>query len=341
MRISSGTLVLGVFATLFGLVGAYVAKQHFAEPPVEVVQEEKPGPELLSVPTASMDLPAGRTIKEGDLIVRKLTWDQIRQLDLPSEFMGKTSQLIDRTLRVPLPKGMVFQPVDLYPEGTGPSVAEKLRPGYRAVSLALENSYAELSLLSPGAVVDILFRTFPEKDVPETTVTLLENVEILAIGEQTIPGGQVIKNSDGRAKAAITMACTPDQAAALKVVEGKGSLSMALRGKVEAEEVPAEQPLVSTAPPPQTLATLLDLPTPQQPMTTQIYRRGQVSTTMFNQGTQVGVDQGFTGLPVPATRPRRDVASDAPQNPQEVKEVSTPAVGRVTDTPGDHTGTSR
>ncbi len=303
MRISSGTLVLGVFAALFGLVGAYVAKQHLAEPPV--VEVEPPKVELVAVPTAAVDLPVGRTISIGDIIVRRLTWQQIRDLDLPSEFMNQVSQLTGRTLRGPIAKGMSFRPEDLYPEGTGPSVAERLQPGYRAVSLALEDSYAELSLLSPGAIVDVLFRTFPNGAVPETTVTLLEHVEILAIGEQAFPGGRVNGGNSHRRTAAITLACTPDQAAALKVVEGRGALSLALRGAEEIEE----DLLARATPGPQTLESLLDLPEPKAPVTTQIYRRGRLTTAVFEDGQQVGGNEGFSGLPVPHETPRTDVAS--------------------------------
>jgi pilus assembly protein CpaB len=328
MRISSGTLVLGVFAALFGLVGAYVAKQYLAEPPL--VEVEPPKVELVAVPTAAVDLPVGRTISIGDIIVRRLTWQQIRDLELPDEFMDQLSQLTGRTLRGPIAKGMSFRPEDLYPEGTGPSVAERLRPGYRAVSLSLEDSYAELSLLSPGAIVDVLFRTFPNGSVPETTVTLLEHVEILAIGEQAYPGGRVngSNGSNGsRRTAAITLACTPGQAAALKVVEGQGALSLALRGAEEDEE----DLLAQAAPGPQTLQSLLDLPAPKPPVTTQIYRRGRLTTVVFEDGQQVGGTEGFSGLPVPAEKPQTDLASVVYRRTVSSHNGSQPASGATTD----------
>ncbi len=297
MKLSSGTLVLGVFAVLFGLVGAYAAKQHLAEKPmVEPAAEGR-----ISVPMAAMDLPAGRTISMGDVIVRELTREQIRALGLPSGFMNQASQLSGRTLRVDIPKGLPFTPEDLYPVGTGPSVAERLQPGYRAVAVALENSQSEMSLLSPGAVVDVMFRTFASRGIPETTVTLLEGVEVLAIGDQMFPGGKPDTANNGRRQApAVTLAVTPDQASALKVIEGRGSLSLVLRGRDDRQ-------LVGNTPP-QTMESLLHLPAPKPPVMTHVYRRGRLTTSVFEDGGRVAVTEGFNGFPVSADSGGTNVA---------------------------------
>ncbi len=289
MKLSSGTLVLGVFAALFGLVGAYAAKQHLAEKPVEA---RAAGVDRVTVPMAAVDLPAGRTITNADLVVRRLTWDEIRAQGLPTEFMSSTRDLVDRTLRSPIAKGVPFAPEDLFPEGTGPSVAERLRPGYRAISVPLDNNSAEMSLLSPGAAVDVMFRTFPKGSVPETTVTLLENVELLAIGEQFFPGGRVNGTNGANRQSFVTLACTPDQASALKVVEGRGSLSLVLRGP--------DDLLAVASPAPRTLESLLDLPAPKPAVMTQVYRAGRLSTAVFEDGKHVAVTEGFGGLPIPA-----------------------------------------
>ncbi len=292
MKISSGTLVLGVFAALFGLVGAYVVKQHLAEKPVPAPPEVQ----VVAVPMAAVDLPAGRTISMGDVMVKQLTWKQIREMGLPSEFMSQTSQLSGRTLRMGVGKGTPFIPESLYPDGTGPSVAERLKPGYRAVSVPLDNSSAEMGLLSPGALVDVMFRTFAKGVMPETTVTLLEKVEILAIGDQTFPGGRIDASSDQRRSASVTLACTPDQTSALKVIEGRGSLSLVLRGS-------EDNRLVGNSPP-QTLETLLNLPAAKPPVVTHVYRRGQLTTSVFDEGGLVAVSESFSSVPISADTTR-------------------------------------
>ncbi len=289
MKIQSGTLVLAVFAVLFGLAGAYVAKQQMAAPaavPPAVAQAE----ERVGVPVAAVDLPAGRTITTTDLIVRQLTWQQIRDQGLPREFMNQVSQLAGRRLRADRAKGSPFTPDDLYPEGTGPNVAERLQPGYRAVPVALDGGAAELHLLSPGAMVDVMFRTHSSGALPETTVTLLEDVEVLAVGEEIFPGGRN-SGSGGRRAPAVTLSCTPGQAAALKVVEGRGTISLVLRNP--------DDRFNASSPAPRTLESLLELPEPPEPFTTEIYRRGRVTTTVFENGRPVAVEEGLSRLPVP------------------------------------------
>ncbi len=333
MKLSSGTLVLGVFAALFGLVGAYAAKQHFAEKPEAAAPAPPSAAQILSVPMAAVDLPAGRTITNADMVVRRLTWEQIQAQGLPNEFMSQTNQLIGRTLRVELAKGAPFTPEDLFPEGTGPSIAERLRPGYRAVSVTLDNSHAEMSLLSPGALVDVMFRTFEKGAVPETTVTLLENVEILAIGEQSFPGGRVNGANGGNGRsAAVTLACTPDQVSAIKVIEGRGTLSLVLRSP--------EDMLAGASAVPRTLESLLDLPARKQPLTTQVYRRGQLTTAVFEDGQQVAVTEGFSGLPVPAEAPtrREELTSISYTRPREQRAAAAPASRQNKEEPCDGCG---
>ena len=89
--LSPGILILGVFAVAFGLVGAYGAKKYLQQP------EEKPivtqeVVETVTVPMAVRDLPAGRTVTNGDFTTVTMTQEQISARGLPAEFMTKSSQ---------------------------------------------------------------------------------------------------------------------------------------------------------------------------------------------------------------------------------------------------------
>lgn len=292
-RLSPGTLILGIFAVLFGLVGALAAKRYLQEEaPVEV---ERQAPAQQTVPIAGTDLAAGRTITLGDVALMRKTREQMKKMDLPNEFMTNPSQIIGRTLREEVPKGKAFMLASLYPEGLGPNVAERLQPGYRAITIELEEQAAELAMIAAGSLVDVVFRTAPNElgYVPETTVTLLEHVEVLAIDEETYEGARVPRNGrSARSGASVTLAVTLDQAGALTVVEGHGTMSLVLRGK--------EDNLLAADAPPQTLRTLLDLPQPEVPFTTQIYRRGRLTTAVFQDGQPTMVANSFNTLPVAA-----------------------------------------
>src|SRR5207248_1831945 len=77
--------------------------------------------------------------------------------------------------------------------------------------------------------------------IPETTVTLLENVEVLSVGRVNPSAGGPqdgtldIRQSNGRGAGptgivSVTVAVTPDQANVVKAVLGQGEMSLALRG---------------------------------------------------------------------------------------------------------------
>jgi Flp pilus assembly protein CpaB len=90
-----------------------------------------------------------------------------------------------------------------------------------------------------GTFVDVLFRLHGlvgRPEYPETTFTLLENVEVLAVGQSTDPIPQA-RSTTMAGRTHVTLGVTPDQANKLKVVEGRGELSLLLRGR-EADGAP-------------------------------------------------------------------------------------------------------
>ena len=325
-KLSPGTLLLGIFAVLFGLVGAYAVKQHLKreEPkPAETATVSK-----LTVPLASADLAPGRTITTGDVMLVKMTHQEIKKRKIPREFMTNSNQVIGRTLREPVSRGKAFVTTAFYPEGVGPSVASRLKPGYRAVTVPLEDNTAASGLVSPGAIVDVIFRTHadPKRQVPETTVTLLESVEVLAIGQETFLGARATGKQQGKQSATVSLAVTPEQGAALKVTEGHGTMSLALRS-------PSDDAVVDVATP-ATLTGVLGLAEPEKPFSTQIYRRGHLSTTTFESGHR---GDTLYELPMPAiteskpapVRAAAQQATDERPTPIRAKATSTTRVRQV------------
>jgi Flp pilus assembly protein CpaB len=242
-RITPGTVIVGIFAILFGLVGAY-AVQRYLNPPPKV--EAKPEIQRTRVPMASIDLAPGRELTLGDIAIVTYTPEQLKKAELPDQFMTNPQQIIGRILREPVAKGGSFVTTQFYPEGTGPTVADRLAPGLRAVTIPVQGTGVLNGLASAGAHVDVLFRTFENetKNIAATTVTLLEDVEVLAVGKNLVPGARVESDIT-----AVTLAVTPNQANAIKIVEGQGDFSLSLRGASDATSA------ASTGP--QTLQSLL------------------------------------------------------------------------------------
>jgi pilus assembly protein CpaB len=256
---------------LFGLLAAFIVRDQFA---ADVASA--PAPETFVVPVASVDLTAGRQISLGDIAVLRLTNVQMRERGLTDSYMRNTQQIMGRILQQDLPRGSTFDTGMFYPEGTQPSVATRLQPGYRAVNISVEGKAAVAGFARAGSVVDILFRNELEENRSsdeDYTVTLLEAVEVLAFNRDT---NQAVKRDDGTSgfeeSASVTIAVTPEQAASLQIAEGRGSLSLALR---HPDDLTRVLPVA-----PRTLNELLDRPVKQQHKM-EIYRGNRLSHVMF------------------------------------------------------------
>jgi pilus assembly protein CpaB len=315
MRASAGSLLLGIFAVMFGLLGAYVVRKELHKPNyVAVAGDNKPGTQ--TVPVASVTLEPGRKIEFGDIAIVKLTPAQMKAQKITGAFMTNTKQIIGRVLKTEIKEGQPFDTPDFYPEGTGPSVAERLKKGYRAVTVSVDQDSAVAGFAIPGSIVDVMFRADSKKDtdpkaredeLPELTVTLIEAAEVLALNHDT---AQVLRTADPKApmssaKASVTLAVTPKQAASLRVVDGRGTMSLALRNKDDLDVGPEEFS-------PRTLDDLLERSNNKHKM--EIYRGRQMSQTSFKNNerltpTSPGV---IASDPIPANVPIPQTAHNAP-----------------------------
>lgn len=313
-RLSPGTVIVGIFAVLFGLVGAYAVRQSLL--PQQTEQAAPQAPPRTRVPVASGDLEPGRPITLGDVAIMQLSADQLKtaSANWPSQYMINPDQIIGRTLKEPVPRGQPFGATDFYPEGMGPTVQDRLKPGFRAVTIPIASNSPGAGMAMPGAFVDVLFRAraTEELDFPETTMTLLESVEVLAVGENIIPG-KPVDVSRGFPEN-VTLAVSPEQAAALKVVESRGELMLTLRSADDLEQVGDIEP--------QTLESLLGVvvePTPPA-ITTVIYRGNSQQMNSFSSASP-GAGR-VTARPVPRTG-----QSTSPQESDTVDDEVLPIQG--------------
>lgn len=288
-RLSPGTLLVLVFAILLGLLGAYAVKKYLTREPAPVVAET-PKEMVYRMPVAVHDLPAGRVVAEEDVMTLSLTAKDIIKAKYPTTWMDQVKQIAGRTLRQPQKRGQPFEAASFYPKGMGPSLADNLEPGERAVTIPLGKDAVDVAMLTPGAVVDVLFRSDPKGSVPDATVTLLSRVKVLAIGTKTLVGS-IPAETKAEAPSTITLAVDQTQARALKVVEGRGSLMIVQRS--------AKDNQLADKGGPTTLPGLLGLKEPEKPFATEIYRAGRLATMVFQDDRRqsMTLDPPF-GMPV-------------------------------------------
>jgi pilus assembly protein CpaB len=224
-RVSSGTLTVVVFAILAGLMGAYVVRQRLVQPQPALGPLEA-GPNDIVVPVAATDLQPGQMLTINDIALVKMTPENFAKSPyVKLAYMRNTEQIAERVLKAPVKRGDAFVTDSFYPDGAGPGIAEMLDAGYRAVTIPIEHISAVQGFARPGTFVDVLFRSRAEEERPEVTITLLERVKVLAVNQNTLSEQTVELDNGGT----VTLAVTPIQAKALKVVEGRGELSLTLR----------------------------------------------------------------------------------------------------------------
>ncbi|MGZ0171994.1 MAG: Flp pilus assembly protein CpaB, partial [Planctomycetales bacterium] len=202
----------------------------------------------IHVLVAATDLEPGRKLRESDVTTIVMAPDVFRTSKYASQtFIGDIKQLQGRVIREAVNANETFGPDRLYSEGTGPTVAEKLPAGMRAVTVKVTGSGFVDGFASPGTYVDVLFRSVAsgDQDFPETTITALTNLKVLAVDTSPYPYSKPGATGSSRndtlpEDVKVTFAVQPSQATMLKALEDRGEISLALRPTVSGDTVVAD-----------------------------------------------------------------------------------------------------
>jgi Flp pilus assembly protein CpaB len=305
-------MIVGILAVLFGLTGAFALKWYLHE---EVVVVEVPAQTTYDVPLANSNLTPGKKLRLGDIGIVPMTREQMEERGFDFDRMMLDSrQFVGRFLKEGVVAGTPFLTTSFYPEGMGPNLADRLKPGYRAVTVPVKDAAANAGFTSPGTLVDIIFRSTPESDshIPRATYTLIEGVEILAVNDDSTVGAL----GDPKVKQ-VTVSVTVGQAAALKSVQGRGDLSLSLRS--------SEETIASYRPKKVTLEGLLGVDLPPRPIVTEVYRGASRQTLKFDR-QQVANEQ-FGGLELFSRGLHPSVSATADTADQAVTPDSTTTSG--------------
>ena len=244
-RLSAGTLAVAIIAVLLALTGAFTVRQ-FLDAREQSVGAGAAVPQAKKIPIAVIELEQGRVLRESDFAYVTMSQEKFGESSYSKQiFINEIEQLTGRVVRDSVAKGKTVGPDQLYPEGTGPMVAEKLPSGMRAVTVKVSGSGFADGLASAGTFVDILFRSIRagegDEETPETTIVALTGVEVLAVDANAFPRTQKegLSRSGGASAAdtRVTFAVRPAQATLLKALEDRGEISLALRPLSEGSEV--------------------------------------------------------------------------------------------------------
>jgi pilus assembly protein CpaB len=227
-------MVLG--AVGFGALAVVGARNHIGERLEQEKARLQPRQELVDVVVAKRDLRRGETIGPDTMAVRPLPADWAPSAALtPARFEAAAGA----RLLVPMRAGEPLLPTAFAsPDSSG--ISARVRPGIRAMTIAVDEVNSLSGMLQPGDRIDLLLsvRPVPVGGVvqPEITRTVMQDVAVLATGRQSRVAAQdeaVLP----RPYTSITVEVDPEQAQKLVVAQRSGKLTAVLRNPDDRQPV--------------------------------------------------------------------------------------------------------
>ncbi len=231
-----GALVLGAIAA--GLIVAFLSTRNSSSGSTSLAT-------TVSVVTAKDDIAAGTVLKASLVEVRDIPKDLAISGGLP-----RLSDVEGKTVRHPIARGEQISNLHLVDTVKAQTLSVQIPVGLRGFTIPVDTTRSPAGLLAPGDFVDVIVSGELSRlggstagtldtlnssgDKPHAAVTLLQNVQVLAVQRKFAANGTVYDSSTrGQPPGAtddvtfITLAVTPEQAQLLWLAsEGKVTVSL-------------------------------------------------------------------------------------------------------------------
>jgi pilus assembly protein CpaB len=231
-------IVLGIAG--LAAVAAAMLMSRPGPAPEPVVVEQKAQVLTKDVLVAAADLPIGTTLKQSDIRWQPWPQDYVPTgVVLREELPGGLQDIEGSIVRVGILPGEPLRREKLVRANSNAFMSAILPSGMRAIAITIDRtgSTSVGGFVLPNDRVDIL-KTYRDEEGPkgagdtQTTETILQNVRILAIGQnvQDKNGEKVVTGDTA------TLEVTPGQAELLALAQKTGVLSLTLRSLADAGE---------------------------------------------------------------------------------------------------------
>jgi pilus assembly protein CpaB len=237
-----GTLIFMALAIILAAAAAYgahqwIVRQGQAAASTKVV--------MAPVVVAARDLSAGRSLSPGDLSLAQ--WPQMGR---PAGAFASVQSLTGRVLKTPASQGEPLLPGKLAAKGLAGGLSAVVPPGYRAMTVRVDEVIGVGGFVQPGDHVDVLVTVSlgPYREDPVTRI-VLQDVKVLTVGEK-------VQEEKGRGAkkekfTVVTLQLTPDQGETLALAASEGKLLLGLRNRADKkEQATAGVRLTTIVPPP-------------------------------------------------------------------------------------------
>jgi len=206
---------------------------------------------------ANQTLEAGELLKPGSL----------RLVEVPTALAGsfsKVDEVMGRVVLFPLAKDQPILNAYLAPVGVGVGLTAKIPSGMRAISVRSDEVVGVAGFLLPGTHVDVLLTYHSDKSPDPRTVTVLQDVVVLAAGQQFRPDPEGKPISDNTV---VTLLLKPEDSEKLVLATSLGAIHFVLRngadkGQESSSSVGLDELTGTVAPPAKAQAAIA---TPRKP----------------------------------------------------------------------------
>lgn len=199
---------LWIMALSFALLSSFLVHSYLSA----LAPQERE--ETVDVVVAARGINANTTISRDMLALKKVPLSQVHP-----EALINFQEASGRIATSEIVSGEQVLKSRLLPTGVTPGMSFKIPANRRAMTVAVNEVIGVAGFVKPGDRIDIL-ATFEER-----TVTVLENIQVLAIAQNM----QNEPKPDARISTSVTLAVTPQEAERLTLAEESGRLRLALR----------------------------------------------------------------------------------------------------------------
>lgn len=179
--------------------------------------------EMITVVVANTDIDATSELKHEMLLVKKTPVTPL----VPPDAFKTIDELVGRVVSKGIPWGSPILPSMLSPKGTKPGLQVRIKEGYRAVAVKIDEVSGVAYNLRPGDYVDVIAVMSVQINGHKQTVSnvILQRVQVGGVGQWLdTPDEKVIKAKS------VTLLVKVEDVPRLHLAQSKGKLTLAMRG---------------------------------------------------------------------------------------------------------------
>lgn len=170
------------------------------------------------------DIEPGTTLAETDLVHAKLASES-----LPTGALTSSQQLVGKVTKISLVRGQTITPNLLAEDGAGYGVGATLPEGMRAVTIDINDTTGVAGFILPKSRVDVIATL--SVDGKSVAKTVLESVQVLAVGPRINPTAPAEQGNNGQAQPSrtVTLLVKPKDAEKVELAASMSRLRLVLR----------------------------------------------------------------------------------------------------------------